>query len=97
MFGLRRKNKPIEATKVPTEEPKSFEDDLKGYDLEIISDFDGDQLNPSSIRNVWWIQTMEDRSVGIFPLVISPHFTYYDHAIEWWEAMKEIFNGGVYE
>lgn len=43
-------------------------------------------------KKVFCIRTISDECVGIFPFQISPWFDDIKGLVEWWEAIKDIFD-----
>lgn len=58
--------------------------DVRGYDLELRHDITGRRN-----REVVFIQTFSDESVGIFPTPVSPAFSSNEALKKWWIKHKE--------
>ncbi|MHB1764958.1 MAG: hypothetical protein ACYCS1_05410 [Gammaproteobacteria bacterium] len=73
-------------------------EELRGYDLEIKeysrieegNEFEN--LTFSKIISSYYVQTIEDISVGIYGVAISPEFNNYDEIKSWWNLIKSIID-----
>ena len=67
---------------------------LQNLDLEIRQDVMGNPFAPNEdkedLRPVWWVQTIEDTSVGIYGFELSPTFHDKRDLSQWIEVMMEV-------
>ena len=65
-------------------------EDLKAYDLELVFDIESISEDGEDYKEVCYIRTYEDRSVGMFGYTISPYFYSIKDITEWWKTIKEV-------
>jgi len=68
---------------------QKMQSELDDYELHIDSDLDvrekNGKLDLKNAKSIFWISTPDDRSVGIFPIAVSPEFHTLIELEAWWE------------